>query len=302
MKQMIVGLIGITLMLFIFGSVTYAWVSMARINNIDGISLTASAGDELQISFDGINYHTTIDGYELGMDMQLKDVTSSDGMTFTRSPYSGSQTALKGTDYIGFDLYFRTSRKESGLYLTNKPKQEDIEEGILRGTYVTSEGIAFIPRVHYTEENNTLVLANSIKNYYAKDAARLSLCELDANDQVIKSIIYDPSENEDRGYGVYFGAYSYFISKTSSHLELPQQIPQTTYRLSSMDQNNPYQALDNDSLVAIMRHNLEDQNDIYSYAKVRIYLWIEGWDADAIDGIIQDTLRVQLEFKIAHPA
>jgi hypothetical protein len=66
-----------------------------------------------------------------------------------------------------------------------------------------------------------------------------------------------------------------------------------------MDPYNPYQALDNQSLVAIMK---DVPDDPYMYAKVRVYLWIEGWDADAIDGIINDVINVQLEFKLANPA
>jgi hypothetical protein len=302
-KQIVLGIIGLSFVLFVFGSITYAWVSMAQINNIDNIQMSASAGDELQISLDGVNYHTALPGDDLTHNMRLKDVTSRDGITFTRGAFSEYGTALAGSDYISFNLYFRTERPESGLYLVNKPTDEDILENASRGTYVTSAGITFMPQVHYTEENNELILAHQIKTYYAKDALRLSLSELDENNQVIKTLIYDPSENEARGYGKYYGAYSYFIAKTDSHLELPTMIPPTTYRLSQMDPNNPYQALDNTSLVAIMKRNIFQQDDDpFTYATVRINLWIEGWDADAIDGIIQDILQVQLEFKIAHPA
>lgn len=302
-KQIILGIIGSLFVLFIFGSITYAWVSMAQINNIDNIQMSASAGDELQISLDGINYHSTVPGDDLIDNMRLKDVTSFDGINFTRGAFSEYGTALAGSDYISFDLYFRTERKESGLFLVNKPSEEDILANTTRGTYVTSQGITFMPQVHYTEENNELILAHQIKMYYAKDAMRISLSELDELDQVTQTLIYDPSENEARGFGKYYGAYSYFISKTDGHLELPTMIPQTTYRLSKMDQNNPYQAIDNTSLVATMkRHSLQLEDDPFTYAKVRINLWIEGWDADAMDGIIQDILQVQLEFKIAHPA
>lgn len=299
MKQLILGICGFTLILFLFGSVTYAWVSMAQINNIDGISMTASAGEELQISYDGLSYNTQIEGFQMGDPIELKDVTSVDGIHFTRGAFSSYALAELNKDYLGFDLYFRTMRQERGLFLVNKPLEHEIDEETLRGTYISSPGISFVPKVHYTEENNLLILAQSVRTYCAKDAARISLSELNENDEVVKTIIYDPSENEKRGYGASYGAYSYYVSRTSSDLRLPEVIPNTTYRLSEMNPNNPYQALDNDSLIATMS---EKDEEGYRYAKVRIYLWIEGWDADAIDGIIQDIIHVQLEFKLAHPA
>jgi len=298
-KQLILSICGLAIMLFFFGSITFAWVTMAQINNIEGINISASAGDELQISLDGINYVTHLDEYPLTTEIRLKDVTSFDGRTFYRGAYSSFTTAQLGIDYMGFDLHFRTLRNETGIFLVNKPTEEDINLGLARGTYVTSNGVTFVPKVAYTEENNVLVLPQSIQTYYAKDAVRISMSELDEDHHIIQTIIYDPSENPDRGYGTYYGAYSYFIARTSSHLDLPHELPNTTYRLSLMDPYNPYQALDNQSLVAIMK---DVPDDPYMYAKVRVYLWIEGWDADAIDGIINDVINVQLEFKLANPA
>lgn len=301
---MIISILGLTLILFILVSVTYAWVTMSQINNVDGISLTATSGNELEISFDGIHFHQELNIFDQGEVLQLKDVTSLDGIHFQRGPMHMDEVAVIHQDYVQFDLYFRTTRKEHGLYLVNKPSDEDIALNSNRGTYVTSEGIPFVPRVSYTEENNRLILAQSIQNYYAKDAVRMSFSELDDQNEIVRTFIYDPSENEHRGFGKIFGAYSYFINQTYHTLDLPTQIPHTIYRLSKMEENNPYQAEDNNSLVATMKETpFQDELDKQFYiTKVRIHLWIEGWDADAIDGILQDRIQVQLEFKLAYPA
>lgn len=300
-RQIMISILGLTLILFILISVTYAWVTMSQINNVDGISLTATSGNELEISLDGIHYYQELNLFDQGEVLQLKDVTSTDGIHFARGPLHLDNQAMIHQDYVQFDLYFRTTRKESGLYVINKPSESDIEQRINRGTYVTSDGIPFVPRVNYTEDNNGLILAQSIQTYYAKDAARLSFSELNHHNEVISTVIYDPSENESRGFGKPFGAYSYFINQTYYPLDLPSDIPKTIYRLSSMEENNPYQAKDNNSLVAYMRESPNISENQYYITKVRVHLWIEGWDADAIDGILHDRIQVQLEFKLAYP-
>ena len=294
-KRLMLSLIGFTFMMFIFGTVTFAWVSMARINNLEGISLSASSGDELEISYDGLNYQTSLVQNRSTYNIYLKDVTSLDGKTFQRGPSHDGMTATSNEDYIAFDLYFRSLRKEKGIYVIDDGEQ---------GTKVTSQGISFVPKVDYIEEHFELVLAQSIRTYYAKDAVRMSFNELNDLDQMVRTVIYDPSGNESRGYGKSYGAHSYYNQRTQQNLALPLEFPQTVYQLTKMDPFNPYQALTNDSLIAIMNESdmTSDEGKMYYTAKVRIFIWIEGWDADAIDGILSDQLTVQLQFKLAHLA
>lgn len=295
MKRLILSLIGFTFIIFIFGTVTFAWVSMAKINNLDGISLTASSGDELEISYDGINYQTTLTHNRSTQHIYLKDVTSLDGKTFARGPSHEGVRAIINEDYISFDLYFRSLRSEKGIYVI---ADTDL------GTKVTSNGIEFVPKVDYIEQNYELVLAQSVRTYYAKDAVRMSFNEMDETDQMIKTVIYDPSGNESRGFGKWYGAHSYYNARTHQDLALPVAFPETIYELSKMDPFNPYQALSNNSLIAVMQESnmISEEGKTYNTAKVRIFIWIEGWDADAIDGILQDQLTVQLQFKLAHLA
>lgn len=294
-KRLFISLIGFVFILFIFGSVTFAWVSMARINNLDGLSLTASSGNELEISFDGIIYQSTLGSEHFREPIYLKDVTTLDGYHFQRGPTHLGANAILNEDYLSFDLYFRSLRSEKGIYVINDGDT---------GTKITSEGVTFVPKVDYIEDNFELVLAQSIRTYYAKDASRMSFHELDDENEIIRSLIYDPSGNERRGFGKPYGAHSYFEKRTSQEVPLPEEVPQTIYQLSTMDPFNPYQALNNDSLIAVMKESEmeNEEGDMYYTAKVRIFIWIEGWDADAIDGILDDHIMVQLKFKLAQLA
>ena len=89
------------------------------------------------------------------------------------------------------------------------------------------------------------------------------------------------------------------------YVELPTEIPVVSYRLSEMDRFNPYQALDNESLVLDLQPTgVIDEitgKEIYQ-GKVRVNIWIEGWDADAFDALDKDRMKIQLQFKLAQRA
>lgn len=297
--KLTLSILGLIFYVFIFGSVTYAWVTMSQINNIDNLTLTTSMGQELLMSTDDVTYSTTLSLSDLQLSNQLKDVTSFDGKTFTRGGFHDLGIEVGKDEYISFDLYFKSTAREHDLFLVNRTFDESE-----RGTKIDSQGISFVPKVHYTEDNHTLIEKNTRMTYYAKHALRISFGELDENNRLRDVVIYDPSEDERRGYGQPFGAYSYYIARTNASLVLPLDHPKTIYQLSMMDPYNPYQALDNYSLMGELKPtNTYDLNGKMIYkAKIRFHLWIEGWDPDAIDGILEDTLSIQLEFKLAHRA
>ena len=61
MKKLYISLLTFFLFTIIFGTVTYAWITIATVNNIEGMYLSASTGDELQISTDGYNFSSVLD-------------------------------------------------------------------------------------------------------------------------------------------------------------------------------------------------------------------------------------------------
>ena len=70
----------------ILGTVTYAWFSLAKINQLGNLSVRLVTGDEFQISLDGINFGKKITTEEIeraiGFKAKLSDVTSLDGENF----------------------------------------------------------------------------------------------------------------------------------------------------------------------------------------------------------------------------
>jgi len=303
----------------IFGSATYAWITLATINNIEGLSLTASSGDELQISIDGINYANSLPMESLITNpdgILLYDVTSLDGINFQTGGLREVGEAVVNEHYLSFDVWFRTSRHEHDVYLYNHISEEmTYDSENLIGTYVVSKGVSWrSPHQFFNgPEIADVVETGEIDTYYADQAIRISINELiddtNPNDlrepEELRNFMFDPSGNPERGYGASFGQFSYFFQRTLIYVNLPTETQTVSYRLSEMDPYNPYQALDNESLVATLQQTdiIDETRDRpYYQGKIRINIWIEGWDADAFDAVDKDLIKIQLQFKLAQRA
>ncbi len=314
-RRIYVSIVTLLFLGIIFGTVSYAWISLSSINNVDGISLGASAGDELQISLDGINYSTELTSEsltELIGDIRLVDVTSFDGKTFSLGGLTPIGPATVNQDYLSFELWFQTVRPERNLFLINNVSDLVEYDSTMNGTYVVSRGVSWVAK--YDFQNGPLptdiVHRGDRDTYYASDTIRIAVNE--ENDQLnlldtrsqdeLKSFLFDPSGNPERGYGVAYGSFSYFIAHTLYYIRLPQTMPAVSYRLTTFDPGNPYIALSDDSQVATMiaTEDVNEDGKIIYRAKVRINIWVEGWDADAFDAIEDDRVLIQLQFKIAN--
>ncbi|MDI6452455.1 hypothetical protein [Peloplasma aerotolerans] len=316
-RKINLSILSLIFILLIFGTVTYAWISMSTINNIEGMSITATAGNELEISLDGENFANNLTIQELNdlfENIVLRDVTTTDGIDFTRGGLTLGGRATPNQHYLSFELWFRTTRTELNVYLINNVSHEMEYDSIKDGTYVVSRGITWMSShdFQYGPEITDMIFRGETRQYFASEAIRIGSVELhdesneldNRTDEQLKRFIFDPSENEGRGYGKPYGAYSFFKERTRVTLELPETLPNTSYRLSTLDPINPYQALDNESLIATLQetNQVDAQGRTIYQGKIRINVWIEGWDADAFDAIINDRIKIQLQFKIARRA
>lgn len=318
-KKVLISMLTFIGIVLIFGSATFAWISLATINNIEGLSLTASSGDELQMSFDGVNFQTNLPIDELIINpegVMLYDVTSTDGINFFTGGLRDGGPATRNEHYLSFDVWFKTSRLEHDVYLYNDISKEMTFDSPNRvGTYFVSKGVTWrSPHQFFNGPNiSDVVLPGDVGTYYSHNALRISIVELvDEMNQLdgrsqddLHVFMYDPSGNPERGYAATFGQFSYFFQRTLIYVDLPTSIPPVSYRLSEMDPFNPYQALDNESLIASLQPTgmIDEANNREFYqGKVRVNIWIEGWDADAFDALDKDRIKIQLQFKLAQRA
>jgi len=316
-KKIYLSILSFLLISIVFGTASYAWLTMSVVNNLENLSLTATSGNELEISLDGDTYSTSIENYVLDeflRDVRLQDVTSVDGVNFLTGGIIQEGPAIRNSDYLSFDIYFRTVRRENSIYLINNVSSivEYDEPDI--GTFIVSRGVSWTAKHNFQNgpELSDMVLQGDTGVYHASNSIRISVQELintqneldhrSLDDMKIK--IFDLSKDMTRGYGAPYGQFSYFQASTQSALNLPTVFPETTYELTEFHETNPYQALNNHSLLATLQPTgiHDNKNREYFTGKVRINIWIEGWDADAFDSITYDRIRIQLQFKVANPA
>lgn len=308
----------LSLAILLFASVTlitttFAWFSIAQDATVGDLSMEISGGTELLVSLDGVNYLSDLDAEtlknHLGGRLEVTHVTTFDLNNFYSS-YDNEQVAIANKDYITFDLWLKTNDFMcTGLFLTNNItpnfNYEAAVNNKLRGTYCLSEGVNYACPIDFQYSQTEVRLANENHTYYAQDAMRIGIQELNVDNSPLQQednrtelckFIYDPSEDEDRGFGTAYGQYDILKQRVDSSIVLPVNKPTTINQLSTMQYN--YYAVNNNSHCG----NFQQGTDGYLYAKVRISIWCEGWDADCLDGILKDNVLMQLYFRGAVPA
>jgi hypothetical protein len=314
-RRVYFSLLSVILLTFLFGTVTYAWIQINTINSLEGLSMTATTGETLKISIDGVNYAQSLDTKQLTAvfsNVRLHDVTSMDGIHFFTGGVKDIEPALANEHYLSFDLYFQTVEPEKHVYLVNNVNNRATFTDEIDGTYVISRGVYWIANHDFMYAPDNIIRRGQEGFYFGSDAIRIATVELKneqnlldtRSDDELRTMIYDPSENPERGFGVYYGAFNYFAAVSGIvGFRLPTQKPPTIYSLTQFPSYDPFQALDNTSQIAelIATDEVDANGKTYYRGKIRVNIWIEGWDADAFDAVHQDILRIQLQFKLAKP-
>ena len=311
MRKLFITICMFVLALITFTTSTYAWFFLAQQVSVGDFNLTISNDKELLVSLDGVNYQSSISSEELsnviGDNLYLNNVTTFDLNTFYSS-YTHSTQPTKNRDYISFDIWFRTDTEYwNGVYLYNNISNyynyDTVMNQKLEGTFIFSKGINYQTTVDFKYSPTEYRKQNSIDKYYASDAIRIGikekyvdsveLAQEDLRDnKELASFIYDPSENDERGFGKEYGALDMFQKKMNKIISVPEA-PDTKLYLSNLQYN--YYAVDNTSLCG----TFQKATDGYYYAKANVSIWLEGWDADCLDAIYLDKLIMQLQFKCA---
>ena len=318
MKKLFLSILLLVYSVFAFIQATFAWISLSTQNTLDGMEMSVTMESGMEISLDGENFYQQISEdmlrKEIGHIIKLDSITSVDGISFQKNYIGDEIFAVGNKDYITFDLWFRTSIPTTKyLYVVeniNSTLNYDlVQEKSFDGTYVVSKGVEWVNQSDFNN-GDEVILAGTRKTYYAAEAMRMSFVEkrvetslLGQDDERTDFVtkIYDPSENETRGFGKEYGAYSYYLARQGEgSLQLPTVYPNTIYHLTTF--KNPYEAFSNTSQIATFQKGETIDGVGYLYAKIKVNIWLEGWDADCIDAIFADSVMMQLKFRGARLA
>lgn len=305
-------MISTILLTLTFTTSTFAWVVIAETNRVDGLSMTASTDSNLEFSLDGITWTSNLDTNILGdiiKDLSFIDLSSMDGINFISKPDGSNDMIYPNKNYFTLELLVRTTTRYRDVYLINNvSKSITYGDTPNQGTFITSQGVSFRSSVDFQYDVDDYRNAGVPYMYYAKDAMRISIIEVKTSnpydtrdDSQLKKIIFDPSENEHRGFGKPYGSISYYNSVRLDLIDIPNEIPNTLYKLTTFSSPNKYQPDNENSkvLTLIQTDSFDDEDKRYYQGKMLINIWLEGFDADSFDAIFRDTLKIQLEFQSA---
>ncbi len=298
MRKTIITFLALILLVFTLGTSTYAWITIARTSQIESITLIATLGDSLEISLDGENYYNELPKEEILKVIKktrLKDLTSMDGKTF--SHIRPDQDANPNKDYISLEFYLRTeSSREHYVYLANNISDTVTYESneFPEGTFVISKGVSYRSKFDFQYDVDDVVRQGELRTYHVSEAVRIATISEINNEEVVK--IFDLSGNEHRGFGKPYGAYDFYKKSSGVALELPTEVPPTIYELSKFDPNGPF-SYDETSKILKLDEVEEINGTKYYKGKFTMNIWIEGWDADLFNPVINDRIKIQLQFK-----
>jgi len=326
-KKVILSFFSLALIVSVLGASTYAWFTIGDTITISKFEMDVQGGDGLEVAY--IYGNNSKEGYVsritserilgyLGKDyygetgdfassFEMNDVTSADGINFKYLEYSEADNvgsySLKTADrvdngFVEFTLRFRTLKQgNNDIYLI-------WENGTLE-----SEGInKWTPGVDFTPPVGTLIEAgNSDYTYFSSHAARISVSDTkysSTNGLYEKANVYELGEKA-MADGNYLNTVlsNETPNWTQGNLEIFKK--STTIDLS--DEYGSYKAAktftsfveDEDVIVAkfLPAASFEEAAaDNYLYAEVTIRVYIEGFDAEAFDGILEDPLTAMLSF------
>ena len=313
-KKIYITTLSMILLTLTFTTATFAWVSMAETNRVDGLGITASTDSNLEFSLDGINYTSKIDATVLEnliKDLAFLDLSTQDGINFISKPNGIKDFVIPNKTYFSVELFVRTTTRYTDVYLVNNvSNQANFDNPPERGTYIISKGVSFRSSVDFLYDIDEIRLAQIPYMYYAKDAMRISIQELNTDNpndsrlpEQMNVFIFDPSENEHRGYGKPYGAIDYFNTVRYEYIDIPTKIPNTLYALTTFSSPNKYVPDNTNSRIMslVITDNVDSRNIPYYEGKFKLNIWLEGFDADSFDSVYNDIVKIQLEFQSALP-
>jgi len=311
-RKILFAILSVAFSLVTLTTTTFAWLTLTTRATADNFDFSVTLGNELEISLDGINYSNDIDSATIkaaiGSQLFLKDVTSKNGYEFTYDVINPIP-AIANRDYVSLTVYFRAMRANQAVYLVdnNGIGVHFGEAHSELGTFFVSQGVDWKSSAKFIyDEKGTVIEPGTVIKLYAADALRVSFVETRVEPEVLGTTdarnqnelvqtIYDPSENEARGFGKSYGALAYWNAKHYyDKLSIPEEIPNTITSLTKIQGDIP---TDNNSRVVSLQKANKDGDKQYYVGKAIINIWLEGWDADCFNAILQDKIKIQLRFR-----
>ncbi|MDY3196126.1 MAG: hypothetical protein RBQ95_04635 [Paracholeplasma sp.] len=307
MKKLLLSIIAVVVTVAALGTSTFAWFTLSNKAEIGQFNAEVTAGDGIELSLDGDNWYSVltsdlINGWlevEYGATPVLTDLTSSNGVTFSKMVLTDDTTEDSGNEYgtvtyvpetegfIEFQVFFR-AQAATDIYWT------DAQLGGEENEWISDAEFTY---------HSAVVATNSV-TVSAANAARISVAEASAATAFVYELAGSGTNfHLGSGTGVTVpaaGAVSYFNAKNEYN-----QIPAATTINLPVNVFNEFtengivgttEVPDGQRVLTLI--GSEVVNGItYKTGSVDVRVWIEGWDADAFNAILSLPLFASLKFE-----
>jgi hypothetical protein len=298
MRKLSISILAVVFAVVAMGATTFAWFTITNTAKINQFEVEVTAGSGFEIAVTNVGgapsaWKSTITKAEVEAaigNVVLKDLTSTDGATFY--PISEIGVDVNGTDdyklgdavtngYVEFEVHFRS--KAQGTVALNMTE-----------TDITSTGKTKVADVAFAEAytGNESFLATDNVTAYAMNAVRMAIIETDTLILEKKAATgnVDGTLDNTRGFGKDHtkGALAYYIAKN--------QIDITGIDLSGLAEPITQEFGDTACTTKIADIATGPSNEWYT-GKITVRIWLEGWDAECLNVIFNDHLKVNIQFE-----
>ena len=331
-KKLFIAIMTMALLVVTFSASTFAWFTLGQESKIDTVKVNVMAGAGMEVSLDGKKWQNNISVADLleSNAKDLSDITSSNGLDFFKIGALGYENA-DNTHYLTLELYVRLTTDSTtqnvefdGVMLEKVESSTEIDfEADATKQWLCD--VTFSGEKSYTEGTKY--------NFDALNATKMSFQA--NNTESTKKFAYESTKGTNQGDVSLSGtSYAYAVAKkytvpanfadgtnnvptylkqadltaaineaaTAEEKKLAVTVLDDSDFKSNTDFISLYGAAAQGTegeagyVPAGKLYGLELSSD-YKYAKLTVRIWIEGWDADCINAILDQNTSFNFTLK-----
>ena len=293
-NKLLLSILTVALTFIALGTTTFAWFTLGGSATANAFAGTVTTPDGIEFSFDGKEWSNQLDLQDVvNPNLRFIDITSSNGTTFVTKADNGE--VVEGQSYFTTTIYVRTTNTATTIKLSKVTFTEEADKiswtPDVDLTYTGTPDDATDPaktwtkgedavtfsainavRVSFTDGTNTNVIG--IEGAYTNGGAKVN--------GLAAAYAQEKGYTIDSGLANVTPAILTATISDSNEIAAGSQVTVIAANQFSAD------APEVDGFI---------NADGYQYATLTINVWLEGWDADCINAILNGQINLGFTFK-----
>jgi len=316
-KKAFVGLFALFLAVVALGTTTFAWFTLGNVVSVEQIDLNVTGGEGIEFAYvkkDGSgllsNYVSNMTaeqflGYlaedydvdNFASEFKFDLVTSTNGIEFSKMKVdrNASPVALTLEDADATDI--ETGVLEFKLRFRTKAVLEQGESKInlvWNHLTLTSEPVTWTPSREFVNSKGQPVGTNTSDSYYASDAARVSIT---GNiDGIPKTVVYENEESDESTNTVMNTTINFEQGAHNYYKEVAGIDLKDTFGPGKPGYYEPVATTAGSPTNQVVGTFGQPQDDGYSYSTITVRVYLDGFDAEAFNSILDSVMHIAFKF------